>query len=167
MMERIAFIALAALVLGSALGVVTARNIFHSLLFLAFSFLGVAGTYLLLSADFLAVVQVLVYIGAIVVLLMFALMLTHRVMAENLSQTVGQWWIALFAATAIFVVLYRIFVTHPWALAPAPQGPTTGIVGRELLTTYLLPFELASVVLLVAMVGAIILAKEDKPDGSD
>ena len=148
--------------------VVTLKNIFHSLLFLALSFLGVAGVYLLLSADFLAAVQVLIYIGAIVVLMMFALMLTHRVMTTNLSQTLGQWWMtSLPVALGILVILFRVFVVYPWGVeAPAGAAPTTGIIGQTLLTKYVLPFELASIVLLVAMVGAIILAKEDKFDDS-
>lgn len=164
-LQQFAFVAISLIVLVSALLVVTLRNIFHSLLFLAFSFLGVAGIYLLLSADFLAAVQVLIYIGAIIVLIMFALMLTQRVMSANLSQTLGQWWLtSLPVALGIFTLLFRVFVLHPWAY-PADgvkPEPTTGIIGRELLTTYLLPFELASIVLLVAMVGAIILAKEDR-----
>jgi len=167
-LQQLAFGVLALVVLGSALMVVTLKNIFHSLLFLALSFLGVAGVYLLLSADFLAAVQVLIYIGAIVVLMMFALMLTHRVMTTNLSQTLGQWWVtSLPVALGILIILFRVFVVYPWGVrAPAGAAPTTGIIGQALLTKYVLPFELASIVLLVAMVGAIILAKEDKFDDS-
>lgn len=166
-LQHISFAILAVVILGSALMVVTRRNIFHCLLFLAFSFLGVAGVYLLLSADFLAAVQVLIYIGAITVLLMFALMLTHRVMTTDVTQTLGQWWLtALPAAVGIFVVLFRVFVLNPWGLEAGPAEPTAGIIGRALLTKYVLPFELASIVLLVAMVGAIVLAKEDRSDGS-
>lgn len=164
--QQFAFAAVAFIVLGSAIMVVTLKNIFHSLLFLVLAFLGVAGVYLLLSADFLAAVQVLVYIGAIVILMMFALMLTHRVMTTRITQTVGQWWLAFPAAIGVLVVLVRLFVLNPWALKATPAAPTTGIIGKALLTKYMLPFELASIVLLVAMVGAIVLAKEDKPDDS-
>ncbi len=163
-MQHLAFIALAGLTLGSALLVVTLKNIFHSLLFLALSFIGVAGIYLLLSADFLAAVQVLVYIGAIIILLMFALMLTHRVMTTRIAQTIEQWWLALPIAAGVLVVLFRIFVLNIWEYKAMPAPPTTGIIGNALLTKYVLPFEMASIVLLVAMIGAIILAKEDKPD---
>lgn len=166
-MQQFAFIAVALLVIGSAVLVVAAKNIFHSLLFLALSFLGVSGVYFLLSADFLAVVQVLIYVGAITVLLMFALMLTHRVMTTSLAQTTKQWFIALPVAVLTFAILVRVFVLNTWGFLPAEQHPTTGIIGRALLTTYLLPFELVSVLLLAAMVGAIVLAKEDKHDGSD
>lgn len=151
--------------IGSAVLVVTLRNIFHSVLFLALSFLGVAGIYLLLAADFLAAAQVLIYIGAIIILIMFALMLTHRVMTADLVQTVGQWRFALPVAIVLLAILFRLVVLHPWGAEALPStAPTTGIIGRELLTKYVLPFELASIVLLVAMIGAIVLAKEDKPD---
>jgi NADH-quinone oxidoreductase subunit J len=164
-LQQVAFAAVALIVLGSAVAVVTMRNIFHSLLFLALSFLGVAGVFLLLSADFLAAVQVLVYIGAITVLMMFALMLTHRVMSTNLSQTLGQWWMtSLPVSLGILVVLLHVFVARDWGSVPGGATPTTGIIGQVLLTRYVLPFELASIVLLVAMVGAIVLAKEEKPD---
>ena len=163
-LEQGTFFVIAFIVLGSALMVVTLKNIFHSLLFLALSFLGIAGVYLLLSADFLAAVQVLVYIGAITVLMMFALMLTHRVMGGNTRQTTEQIWLAAPVTLGVLVVLIRVFALHNWGYVPGTASPTTGIIGQSLLTNYLLPFEIASVVLLVAMVGAIVLAKEDKPD---
>jgi NADH:ubiquinone oxidoreductase subunit 6 (subunit J) len=163
-LRQLMFAAIAFIVLGSAVMAVTLRNLFHCLLFLALGFLGIAGVYLLLSADFLAAIQILVYIGAITMLIMFALMLTHRVMTRNIVQSVGQWWLALPVSIGILAVLFRVFVNHPWAYAELPAQPTTGIIGRALLTKYVLPFELASIVLLVAMIGAIVLAKEDKPD---
>lgn len=167
-LQQVTFAAVALVVLGSAIMVVSLRNIFHCLLFLALSFLGVAGVYLLLSADFLAAVQVLVYIGAITILMMFALMMTHRVMTSDLSQTLNQWWLAPFPiAVGVFAVLMRVYVRHDGYAAVHTfrrLPPTTDIIGQALLTKYALPFELASIVLLVAMVGAIILAKEDKPD---
>lgn len=165
-LPQFTFIVIAFIVAGSALMVVISRNIFHSLLFLALSFLGVAGVYLLLSADFLAAVQVLVYIGAISVLMMFALMLTHKVMGSNVRQTTEQIWIAVPITVALLVVLVRVFALHSWGYILGPAMPTTGIIGKALLTDYLLPFELASIVLLVAVVGAIVLAKEDRPDDS-
>jgi len=164
-LQQLAFALISLVVIGSAVLVVTLRNIFHSVLFLALSFLGVAGVYLLLAADFLAAAQVLIYIGAIIVLMMFALMLTHRVMTANVIQTVGHPWLALAVAGAMLVILFGLFVFYPWDTGALPDAaPTTGIIGRQLLTRYVLPFELASIVLLVAMIGAIVLAKEDKPD---
>jgi len=170
-LQQVTFIVVAVVTLGSAAMVVGLRNIFHRLLFLALSFLGVAGVYLLLSADFLAAAQVLIYIGAIVVLMMFALMLTHRVMTSELTQPLNQWWLApLPIALGVFVILMRVYVRHGGAVLVRWKGapePTTGIIGQSLLTKYALPFEVASIVLLIAMVGAIILAKEDKPDDPD
>jgi NADH-quinone oxidoreductase subunit J len=169
--QRIMFAALGALTLGSALLVVTLKNIFHSLLFMALAFLGVAGIYLLLNADFIAAVQVLVYIGAITVLMMFALMLTQKLMSGKITQTMEQWILAAPISLGILVILFRILVLNNWSAADhialtTPSMPTTPIIGNALLTKFVLPFELASVVLLVAMVGAIVLAKEDKSDGS-
>lgn len=163
--QQATFLATAFVVVFAAIMVVTLKKIFHSLLFLALSFLGVAGVYLLLSADFLAAVQVLVYIGAIIILMMFALMLTQKVMQGKAVQVMEQWWLAFPVSLGMFIVIFRIFVLHPWGLTPGPAEPTTGIIGRELMTKYVLPFELASIVLLVAMIGAIVLAKEDKKDG--
>jgi NADH-quinone oxidoreductase subunit J len=163
--EQIGFGIMATIVVGAALAVVTLRNIFHSALFLALTFLGAAGTYLFLAADFIAVAQVLVYVGAIMILLMFALMLTHRVMTTHLRQTIGQWRWAAAIALWVLVLIVRLLVLHPWDMDELPsKAPTTATIGMELMTKYVLPFELVSVVLLVAMVGAIILAKEDKPD---
>ncbi|MBP6963151.1 MAG: NADH-quinone oxidoreductase subunit J [Armatimonadetes bacterium] len=163
--EQVGFGVMALIVIGSALAVVTLRNIFHSLLFLALAFLGIAGIYLFLAADFIAVAQVLIYVGAIVILMMFALMLTHRVMTTDLRQTLGNWIWAAAVSAWVLIVLVRLVVLHPWGVGNMPgKAPTTATIGVELLTRYLLPFELASIVLLVAIVGAIVLAKEDKPD---
>lgn len=163
--EQIGFGIMAMIVIGSALAVVTLRNIFHSALFLALAFLGIAGIYLFLAADFIAVAHVLIYVGAIMILLVFALMLTQRVMTTHLRQTIGQWRWAGAISLWVLVLLGRLFVMHPWDMGELPsRAPTTATIGQELLTKYVLPFELASIVLLVAMVGAIILAKEDKPD---
>ncbi|MHB1459161.1 MAG: NADH-quinone oxidoreductase subunit J family protein [Armatimonadota bacterium] len=163
-LQQVTFAVLSVVIIGSALMVVTLRNMFHSLLFLMMSFIGVAGIYLMLSADFMAAIQILIYIGAISVLLMFALMLTHQVMKCSLKQTTSQIWVAVPVTIGLLVVLVRVFVLHPWGYQPEVIHPTTGIIGKALMTDYLLPFELASVLLLVAMIGAIVLAKEDKPD---
>lgn len=163
-LSQLAFLFIAATVVFSALLVVTLRNIFHSLLFLVLTFLGVAGVFLLLAADFLAAVQVLIYIGAIIVLMMFALMLTHRVMSADVTQTSGQWVIAIPVSVGLLTFMFQVFVKHPWGMKVAYTKPTTAVIGTQLLTKYVLPFELASVILLVAMVGAIVLAKEEKDD---
>lgn len=163
--EQVGFAVMALIVIGSALAVVTLRNIFHSLLFLALTFLAIAGVYLFLAADFIAVAQVLIYVGAIIILMVFALMLTHRVMTTDLRQTLGNWIWAAAVSAWVLIILMRLVVLHPWGLQQIPsKDPTTATIGAELLTRYLMPFELASIVLLVAIIGAIVLAKEDKPD---
>lgn len=162
--QHITFAVLAVIVIGSALMVVILRNIFHSLLFLTLCFIGIAGIYLLLSADFIAAVHVLIYIGAVSVLMMFALMLTNRVMRNDLRQMTHQVWIAIPVTVCILVIMVRVFVFYHWGYSPKPPSTTTGVIGKSLLTDYLLPFELASLLLLAAMIGAIVIAKEDKPD---
>ncbi|MDI6829350.1 MAG: NADH-quinone oxidoreductase subunit J, partial [Armatimonadota bacterium] len=109
-LSQIAFLLIATIIVCSAVLVVTLRNIFHSLLFLVLTFLGVAGVFLLLAADFLAAVQVLIYVGAIIVLLLFALMLTHRVMSADVTQTAGQWVLAVPISVGLLTLMFQIFV---------------------------------------------------------
>ncbi len=159
--EQIIFLILTAVVLGGAFGVVSSRNILHSALFLVLSFAGVAGYYVLLQAGFLAAVQVLVYIGAIAVLILFTIMLSRRVMAAGQTQSNSQWWISAVIAIVLgFLLLVIIgqinFPIHP---AEVPENSTAQI-GQLFLGGYVLPFELASILLLAALVGAVILARD-------
>ena len=160
----IVFFILTVMVLGGALGVVISRNLFHSALFLVLSFAGVAGYYVLLDAGFLAAVQLLVYIGAIAILIMFAVMLTRGLMARHQSQRNQQWLIALLVAVLAFAVLVVVVLQVDWPVASeqAFASPNVSIsqLGQELLGPYVIPFEVASVLLLVALIGAVILARE-------
>ncbi len=165
-LQHITFAVLVFIIITSAAMVAILKNLFHSLLFLTMCFLGIAGIYLLLAADFIAAVHVLIYIGAISVLLMFALMLTHKVMKNDLRQVTTQIWLAIPVTVGLLVILVRVFVFYNWNYSLGKAAPTTGIIGKSLLTDFLLPFELASLLLLAAMVGAIVLAKEDKPNDS-
>lgn len=150
--------------LGGALGVVSSRNLFHSALFLVLSLAGVVGYYVLLDAGFLAAVQLLVYIGAIAILIMFAIMLSRELMAKHQSQDNSQWWIAALASLLLFVVLAVMLLQVDWPVADgqALASPSVSIsqLGQGLLGPYVIPFEVASVLLLVALVGAVILARE-------
>ena len=153
----------ATLVLGS-LGVVLLPNIVYSAFLLGGVFLSVAGLYLLLNASFVAAAQVLVYVGAVNVLILFAIMLVNK--RENLAAIPGLLLRrALSAAVCLglFALLIRVSFTTNWALpGPIPVGEEATIrIGEHLFSDYLLPFELASVLLLMAMIGAIVLARRD------
>lgn len=158
----VAFFVLAAAAVGGGLAVVSVRNIFHAALFLALSFLAVGGLFLTLQADFLGVVQVLLYAGAVGVLVVFAIMLTHNPAQGN--QSTGLRWSALVVAGLLAVAIVWTVLRTPWA--PSGQLPlqdTVPALAEAFFGPYVLPFEVASVVLLAAMVGAIVLAREDQP----
>lgn len=158
----IAFYAIGAVTVGSALAVVTLRSIVHAALSLVLCFVGVAAIYVLLSADFVAAVQILIYAGAVTILLLFAIMLTRDPMSSRSNATNGQWPVALLTAGGLLAALVVALTSTNWGReAPAPPPSSVEVVGWQLFTTYALPFEVASVLLLVAMVGAIMLARED------
>jgi NADH-quinone oxidoreductase subunit J len=140
--------------------VVLVRNLLHAVLFLILSFVGMAGLFITLSADFVAVVQVLIYAGAIAVLMIFAVMLTPRSArdnAGNLLQLPALLLSGLLAAGVTFVV-----IETNWREASRGSFDTTAAaIGESLLDPFVLPFEIASVLLVAAMVGAIVLVQED------
>jgi NADH-quinone oxidoreductase subunit J len=157
----VVFLALGVVTLVGALGTVLLRNIVHSALFLVMSFVGVAFIYILLEADFLFAIQILIYVGAIATLILFGIMLTKGVRGEQPQNNKMVVPAAVIAALLFFAVLVPVILNTAWpsSNAPAPQATTT-ILGIELMNTYALPFELAGVLLLVALVGAIIVARE-------
>jgi NADH:ubiquinone oxidoreductase subunit 6 (subunit J) len=162
---------LSIIALGGGLGVVINRNLFHSALFLMVSLFGVAGMYVMLSAPFLAAVQVLVYIGAIAILIIFAIMLTRRLMGLREVPN-HQWVLALGAAGLAFLIVAAILILASSGATPlVARAPITSItsesikdLGRALVdpNQYALPFILASVLLEAAMVGAIVVAREQE-----
>jgi NAD(P)H-quinone oxidoreductase subunit 6 len=154
------FLALATLV--GAAGVALSRNIFWSAMGLLSSLVGVGGLYVLLSADFVAITQLLVYIGGVLVLIIFAVMLTSQIQEINVSnRSVG-----LLGGYVMFFVVacllcYVAFWT-PWRLTDKPPvANTTAALGDGLLGTWLLPFEIASVLLVATLVGAIVIARKE------
>ncbi|HWQ00019.1 MAG TPA: NADH-quinone oxidoreductase subunit J [Vicinamibacterales bacterium] len=172
--EAIAFYTLAAFILGFAVLVVTARDTVHSIIFLILNFLFVAALYVLLRAEFLAVIQVLVYAGGIVVLYLFVVMLVNlKRPPEVHADPRRRARTGLLLAGAVLAELAAILVygairepaaagaAAPQAMAAPPLAGNTERLGWLLYTDYLVPFEVASMLLLVAMVGAIILAKRD------
>ena len=147
--------------IGGAWGVVTSRNLFHSALYLILSFFGVTGYYVLLSAGFLAVVQLFVYIGAIAVLVLFAIMFSRRLMDSGQSQTNHQWWLALPVVVVLFITLLSMVGSINWPVSEAePSGDAVAQLGQAFLGSYLIPFEVVGVLLSVALIGAVILARE-------
>ena len=158
-----AFVVLCALVLAGAVWVVTLRNLFRAALSLGVVLLGIAGLFILLHAEFLAFVQILVYVGAILVLIIFAIMLTAgRQLASDASADAGgssrQRVPAAIASAALFILL--VTATRPllWPAPPPADAASLTLLGTKLVTTFVLPFEVVSLVFVAAMVGAIALA---------
>lgn len=148
---------LSALVLIGAVWVVTLRNLFRAALCLGLVLVGVAGLFLLLEAEFLAFVQILVYVGAILTLVVFAIMLTAR---AHQTPDVGpsrQRGAAGLACLALFILLSRLVVAMPLP-QPTINAVSLESLGRELITTLILPFELISLVFVAAMIGAVVIA---------
>ena len=159
-MSLFLFLLVAVLTLGGAVGVVATRNVVHAALFLLVSLIAVAGIYLVLFAEFLALVQVLIYGGAITIVLLFAIMLTRGRDYPYISDN-RQWPLGLLAGLALFGVMAASFLTRPPSLE-GPQGPVFQELASTLFTTWAIPFEVASLVLLVALIGAIIIARTDE-----
>ena len=141
--------------------VVTAQNLMRSALWLVLAFFGIAGIFILLQAEFLAVTQVLVYVGAISTLIIFAIMLSRNFMDPKLPRFNDQWGIAGGFAALLFVTLAAIATRVAWPAA-AGDVPADAIqrLGLDFVGAYAVPFEAASVLLVVAMIGAIIIARD-------
>ena len=165
----IIFLVLSAFTLVAGIMVVAVKNIIHSALWLIASFFAVAAMYLLMEAEFIAIVQVLIYVGAISILILFAIMLTRHVTGEGIRQLYQRWWIALLVAAALFGLLIAPTVAgYGWnTMPPAAPDQVATIssavqIGTAFMREYLLPFEIASVLLLVALIGAIVIAFEER-----
>ena len=161
----IAFWAMAVVAVVSALGVITIKDLFRAALFLVVTFLSIAGLFVTLSADFLAAVQVLIYAGAISILLVFAIMLTREVHRGNTWSRYSA--PAMFLGGLLIVTLSVVFLNTNWVQSGAPPAePTTALLGDVLFNRFVLPFEVASVLLLAAIVGAIALVRGKDNGGS-
>ncbi|MCA9923857.1 MAG: NADH-quinone oxidoreductase subunit J [Anaerolineales bacterium] len=171
--EQIIFVLVSAATLGTGLIVVTNRNLFRAALAMMASFLGVAGLYIMLDAGFMAAAQLLVYIGAISILIIFAIMMTRRMMKANEPSFNSQPLLALFTAVASFALIVAVVVRY-WpfgsdanmVFANKPDLPASVFqasipaLGRAFVSanSYVLPFEIASMLLLAALIGSIIVA---------
>lgn len=162
--QLVSFIVLAAMMIGAALGVVLLSNIVYSAFLLALVFISMAGMYILLNAGFVAAAQILIYVGAVNVLILFGIMLVNK--RQDFTPIKNAWLSQ--AATALvcvglFALLSTMVLATPWpisSLVPIGDGAIVEI-GKHFFSDYLLPFELASVLLLMAMIGAIVLARRD------
>ena len=152
-----------ALVMGvSALRVVTAKNVVHAALYLVLVLSGVAGIFILLAAEFLAIVQVLVYIGAIVVLFLFGIMLTRAPIGRSNELDNDQRWAGVLVGLGLFGLLSAILYNgFGRAKIEDNEVIATGDVGLAIFQTYVIPFEVISVLLLAALVGAVVIARRD------
>lgn len=166
----IIFLIFAAVLVGSALAVVTLRNIVHAALFLVLVFGAAAGIYVLLNAEFIAIVQILVYAGAVTILILFAIMLTQNPNSRSSNPGNRQSLIAALIAVllcggAVFAFSQNQAITNASNKAVNGPGGSVVAIGQLLYSptaySYVLPFEIASVVLLVAIVGAIVIGRED------
>ncbi|MQF66830.1 NADH-quinone oxidoreductase subunit J [SAR202 cluster bacterium AD-802-F09_MRT_200m] len=161
-MAWVVFVVLAVFTIVGALGVVVSRNVVHAALALLVSLIAVAGIYLVLFAEFLALVQVLIYGGAIIIVLLFAIMLTRNSEYPRIADN-KQWPLAAVAALAFLGILIPSFLINKIEDTNAHNASFTGI-GESLFTTWAVPFEVASLVLLVALIGAIIIARSDEEE---
>ncbi|ABC99791.1 NAD(P)H-quinone oxidoreductase subunit 6 [Thermostichus sp. MS-CIW-21] len=160
--QLVTFGVLSAMAIGFALGVVWAPNIVYSGFLLGGVFLSMAGLYLLLNADFVAAAQVLIYVGAVNVLILFAIMLVNR---RYTFAPLKLGWLRNGVTAAVclglFALLTAMALNTPWQLEPIQPTSSALVMGGHFFSDYLLPFELASVLLLMALIGAIVLARRE------
>lgn len=164
--EQIIFGLIALVTLAFGVGMVTVNSVFHAALLMIGAFAGVAALFVTLNAGFLGVVQVLIYIGAIAVLILFAVMLTPRVMAqrETRPRYTAQWPVAAMAALGLASILTLLGLQVNWPVQAQLAPPTVDYaveLGTAFMKPYILPFWITSVVLSVALVGAIVIAREE------
>jgi NADH:ubiquinone oxidoreductase subunit 6 (subunit J) len=158
----IAFYVTAIAMVVGAVGMVLNRDMIRSAMLLILVLSGVAAMYVLLSADFLAVAQLLVYVGAIMILMLFAIMLTPNQLDLPGGSPQAQRVSAALTSLAVGALSVGVVMTHPWNLRATPLNmETAATIGTLLLTTYVLPFWIASVLLTVGLVGAIVIAREE------
>ena len=161
-MADIAFWVIVGITVGSALMVVQSKRLLYSAYALLFTFIGVTGLYVFLWADFLAVVQIVVYVGGILVLIIFGIMLTNKITSVNISHTSMQKSVGAIVVVCFIALLGFMILNTPWLVLPnAEPTDTTSAIGRLLLMDYLLPFEAVSLLLLGALIGATTLSRKE------
>ena len=168
-MVSVFFYLIAAVMVGAAIVVVTSRNVVRAALALIVVFAGVAAQFILLAAEFVAITQVLVYIGAIMVLMLFGIMLTRARIGRDVDATNDHWWSGVITALLLVgVMAYALVDYYGGDKLPADRqintiaDSNTSTVSDSIFAQYLIPFEVVSVLLLAALVGAIVLARKDR-----
>ena len=162
-LEVIAFWAFALLLVGAGLAVVVGKNLFHSVLWLALALISTAGIFLTLDAEFIAAVQVLLYAGGVVTVVVFAIVVTERLVGERLSQTSRHLAAGAVVSAGLLALLLRAIARAPLAIPRPPlTGDVTRQLGTSLLTRYVLPFELLAVLLLVGLLAASYFARPEE-----
>lgn len=173
-MIQLAFYVFSALTLIGALAVLLTRNVLYAAFFLLLTLLGVAGLFVLASADFLAIAQIMIYIGGVLVLVIFGVMLTHkpeaptdtnsqqpnRIASLNRTGASSGWFVAVLVAGGLFFALFSLLVRANFTVLNQPVGwqSTVNTIGKQLMTEYVVPFEISGILLLAALVGATYLA---------
>ena len=156
------FIFITILVLVSGFWVVFSPNLIHSAISLMFTLFGTAGLYIFLYADFIAATQVVIYVGGILVLIIFGVMLTNKIDKSSVASSSQNQFIGGFSALFIFVMLVGIIFNTPWKMGGIQEvDKTVDVIGRMLLNEYLLPFEIVSILLLASLMGAAMLSRRN------
>ncbi len=181
-MLQFAFYAFSALTLVGALAVLLTRSVIYAAFFLLLTLLGVAGLFVLASADFLAIAQIMIYVGGVLVLVIFGVMLTHKpertttdsqqpnqIISGNRVGAGSGWVVAVLVAGALFVALYTLLSRANFTLLTQAVGwqSTVNTIGKQLMTEYVLPFEIVGILLLAALVGATYLASPQTKSSPD
>jgi NADH-quinone oxidoreductase subunit J len=157
------FYSIAGLTLLFALLVVLSRNIFHVAIYLAMALIGIACVYLYLDTEFLAIVQVLIYVGAIVTLFIFTVMLTADIDTGPMRGMIRRVSVSALVSLAIFFILTNVITMTAWKDVPPAEAPVSlAQLGKSLMTDYALPFEVISLISLAALIGAIVIGKAEK-----
>ena len=160
-MSNILFILIAAITIASAFWVVTSGNLIYSAVALLFTLFGVAGLFVFLFAEFLAATQVVVYVGGILVLIIFGVMLTNKIVDNQISHLSRPRFLAGVISFFIFILVLTVIFTTTWHTgAIQSTDATVHVIGTSILTTYLLPFEVASLLLLAALMGSALLSRK-------
>jgi len=170
--ESIILYGFAGLTLLSALYIAFTRNVLYAAIALIVTFLGVAGIFMMLGASFVAISQVLVYVGGILVLIVFGIMLTNRLKGQKVESPVYNKFLGLAVAVGLFIIFFKgilqaNFSALGWIQSAEPTNPPLEKFGMRLMTDYVLAFELIGVLLLLALIGAVKMASFKRKEGAD